>query len=137
MEMLSGGGSDIVPATAPVTGQAPGAARSGRETVRQLREILESRHEERITLHDLGEALNLSPFQALRVFQRHCGITPHQYLVRFRVAKATRMLLEGEPIAEVAAQVGFTDQGHMTKHFKKLLGVTPSKYRTIQAAGQA
>ncbi|MEJ8571532.1 helix-turn-helix transcriptional regulator [Microbaculum marinum] len=118
---------------APAGGPAASAAarsRDGRETVLKLRRILEQRYEERITLHDLSDALDLSPFQTLRVFQRHCGITPHQYLVRYRVEQATRLLRDGEPIAEVAAQVGFTDQSHMTKHFKKLLGMTPSRYRT-------
>lgn len=104
-------------------------ADSDRETVQQMRGILEQRHEERITLTDLGHEMNLSPFQTLRVFQRHLGITPHQYLLRYRVEKARLLLCAGEPIAEVAAQVGFTDQSHMTKHFKRLLGTTPSRYR--------
>jgi AraC-like DNA-binding protein len=111
------------------TGEGGGGDRA---IARRLQRILEQRHEERLTLTDLGDALDLSRFQALRVFRRHCGITPHQYLVRVRVAQASRMLLQGEPIAEVAAQVGFTDQSHMTKHFKRLLGVTPSKYRAME-----
>ena len=121
------------PGTTPFHSSALDTA-DGREAVQRLRRILEQRHGERITLHDLGDALNLSPFQALRLFQRHCGITPHQYLVRYRVEKASRMLLDGEAIAEVAAQVGFTDQSHMTRHFKKVLGVTPSQYRAIDTA---
>jgi len=45
-----------------------------------------------------------------------------------RVDRARRLLLDGAPAAEVAAAAGFTDQAHLTRHFKRYLGTTPSRY---------
>jgi AraC-like DNA-binding protein len=105
------------------------AGHGTRGKANELRRLIEARQRERITLRELGRALGLSPFQVLRLFRRHHGVTPHQYLVRLRVAEASRLLRHGEPIAAVAAEVGFADQSHMARHFKRLLGVTPSHYR--------
>jgi AraC-like DNA-binding protein len=106
-------------------------ARCGRQTAAEIRLILERQYDQRVTLHDLAGTLGLSPFRILRLFQRHCGVTPHKYLVQLRVREASKLLLDGQPIAEVAAQVGFVDQSHMTKHFKRQFGVTPCRYRSV------
>jgi AraC-like DNA-binding protein len=70
----------------------------------------------------------LSRFQALRLFRRHYGITPYAYQLHFRIAHAKRSLRGGAPLAQVAANYGFVDQSHFTRHFKRLVGVTPGQY---------
>ena len=103
----------------------------GSRIAEEIRKLLESHFDKRITLERIGRAFGLSSFQVLRLFQRHHGISPFAYLGRIRIERAVEMLLDGEPIAGVAVAVGFVDQSHMTKHFKRHYGVTPVKYRSL------
>ena len=64
----------------------------------------------------------------MRSFSREVGIPPHRYLTGRRLDRARRLLLAGGRPAEVAAEVGFHDQAHLTRHFKRMLGVTPGAY---------
>jgi AraC-like DNA-binding protein len=97
--------------------------------VRKVAEILEDRLAEQITLAELAYECCYSPFHLLRMFRASTGVAPHQYLVAVRVERAKPMLRKGKPIAEVAADLGFADQAHLTRHFKRLVGVTPGAYR--------
>ena len=76
----------------------------------------------------LSKQAGLSRFQTLRLFRRHFGVTPHAYQLHFRIALARRTLLSGQNAAEAAAKHGFADQSHLTKHFKRLVGITPGQY---------
>jgi AraC-like DNA-binding protein len=59
---------------------------------------------------------------------RELGITPHALLVRIRLWRAVARLAGGVPIASVAAAVGFTDQAHFTRRFKRAYGCTPARF---------
>lgn len=84
---------------------------------------------QKITVADLAAIVNLSPYHFSRVFQQEVGLTPHQYLIRYRVEEAKRILSgKKQAIAEVAQQVGFADQSHLTRHFKQVVGVTPKQF---------
>jgi AraC-like DNA-binding protein len=80
------------------------------------------------TLAELANETGLSRFQALRAFKRRFGLAPHAYQLRVRLGLAQKSLREGMPPAHVAAELGFVDQSHFTRHFKQLVGVTPAKY---------
>ena len=54
---------------------------------------------------------------------------PHAFQTQVRVARAKALLLRGWPISQAAAHTGFADQSHLTRHFKRLVGVTPGQYR--------
>jgi transcriptional regulator GlxA family with amidase domain len=84
---------------------------------------------DRVRLADLAAASGETPFQLIRVFRRDIGTTPHAFLVRVRVAIAAALLTAGEPIAAIATAVGFVDQAHFTRHFKRLHGRTPARQR--------
>jgi len=77
--------------------------------------------------------VGLSRFQALRAFKRHYGMPPHAYQLRVRVGLAQRSLRAGGQPAQVAAEYGFVDQSHLTRHFKRLVGVTPAQYQRVGA----
>jgi AraC family transcriptional regulator len=63
-----------------------------------------------------------------RLFKESTGQTPHQYVVEARVRKAKELLTTGEfTISEAAYHVGFVDQSHLTRHFKRVFGLPPSK----------
>ena len=93
-----------------------------------LRELLDARLFEPTTLAEAGHALGASPAHRVRSFTRTFGIAPHQYVVARRVDAARRRLLDGQPIARVAADVGFHDQAHFTRQFKRHVGTPPGRY---------
>jgi AraC family transcriptional regulator len=71
--------------------------------------------------------VSVSHFKAL--FKESCGLPVHRYIVRRRVEGAVRLLLRGLPGSEVAAQMGFSDQSHMARCMRRVLGLTPSDVR--------
>jgi len=97
--------------------------------VRAAVEHIGSNHESRIRLSDLSVIAAQTPFQLIRAFRREIGTTPHAYLVRIRVLAGTSRLAGGESISSIATAVGFVDQAHFTRHFKRHHGTTPREYR--------
>jgi AraC-like DNA-binding protein len=95
---------------------------------RDLRDLLDRRLFTRTTLAEAGWALGASPAHLVRSFTQTFGIAPHRYVVARRIDAARRRLLDGEPIALVAAGVGFYDQAHFTRQFKRHVGTPPGRY---------
>ncbi|MFC7398209.1 helix-turn-helix domain-containing protein [Chelatococcus sp. GCM10030263] len=112
----------------------PEAASGLSSPVRSALRHMAQNYAEPITLKDLAGLTKLSPYQIIRAFRRELGITPHAWLIRHRVTLGTRLLKRGESIATVAFEVGFVDQTHFTRHFKRLHGETPARFLT---SGQA
>jgi AraC-like DNA-binding protein len=102
--------------------------RSGGVIASDLRDLLDERAFENVTLRQAGNLLHVSPAHLVRCFSRAFGIAPHRYVLGRRIDAARRRLLDGEPIAQVAASVGFHDQAHLTRHFKRHVGTTPARY---------
>jgi AraC-like DNA-binding protein len=102
--------------------------RPGDDVASDLRELLDDHVADGITLADAGRILHASPAHLVRCFSRAFGIAPHRYLLARRIDAARRRLLQGEPVAEVAAGVGFHDQAHLTRHFRRHVGTTPASY---------
>lgn len=94
----------------------------------RLRELLDEHVVDGITLEAASATLGAAPSQLVRTFAREMGIPPHRYLTGRRVDLARRRLLRGEGPADVAVAVGFYDQAHLTRHFRRVLGVTPGAY---------
>jgi AraC-like DNA-binding protein len=65
----------------------------------------------------------------IRTFTRTVGMPPYTYLTQIRAERAKERLAAGRPAAETALAVGFADQSHLNRHFKKLTGTTPRLYR--------
>jgi AraC-like DNA-binding protein len=99
-----------------------------------LRDLLDERSFERLTLAEAGRILHASPAHLVKSFSRTFGIAPHRYLVSRRIDLARRRLLDGEPVAQVATSIGFHDQAHLTRHFKRHVGTTPARYARRPAA---
>ncbi len=93
-----------------------------------IQEYLQASYTKNISLEQLSNLVNLKPLRLLRVFRKTLGLPPHAYLVQVRVTQAKRLLARGISIAEVAAETGFSDQSHLHRHFKRVVGVTPGKY---------
>lgn len=97
-------------------------------SVRLVREYLESLYARNILLEELASIANLSPYHLLRVFRQEIGLPPHSYLMQVRVRRAQEMLRARLPVSQVALETGFTDQSHLNRHFKRIVGVTPGQY---------
>jgi len=82
----------------------------------------------RITLHDLAWSTGLTQYAVLRAFRRTMGIPPHRYLTQLRVQRAAQLLRAGHPPVAAAQAVGFADQSHLNRHFRRLVGVTPGAF---------
>jgi AraC-like DNA-binding protein len=93
-----------------------------------LRDLLDSRVRDGLTLREAGELLHAHPDHLVRAFTAAFGLPPHRYLTGRRLDAARTRLLAGEPPAAVASAVGFHDQAHLTRHFRRLLGSTPGRY---------
>ncbi|WP_316776710.1 AraC family transcriptional regulator [Streptomyces sasae] len=81
------------------------------------------------SLADLAADLGLSRYQLLRAFRTTMGVPPYAWLAQYRVNRARGLLEAGLRPAEVATLVGFADQAHLTRWFRRVLGVTPAAYR--------
>ena len=103
----------------------PAAVSSG--PLARARDYLETAYNQNVSLKQLAGIANLSVFHFLRAFSRQFGLPPHAYLNQVRVHQARELILRGVPIARAAVDVGFVDQSHLTKRFKRLLGVTPGQ----------
>ena len=97
-------------------------------SVKRVREYLEEDFSAPPSLDQLAQAVGLSPFHLIRVFQKEFGLPPHAYLTQVRIKRARALLAAGWPLAEVAQETGFADQSHFTRRFKSLVGVTPGIY---------
>lgn len=77
-------------------------------------------------LEELATVVQMSSHYFCQQFKQSTGMTPHQYVIRCRVERAKDLLLQGDlAIADIARSVGFFDQSHLTRHFKRLTGITP------------
>ena len=96
--------------------------------VQQVRDYLSSHYTANISLDQLAALVNLSPLRLLRTFRKQVGLPPHAYLNHVRVHQAKQLLAMGWSITDAALETGFTDQSHLHRHFKKMMGVTPGQY---------
>ena len=108
----------------------PRGARREHQAVALAKIRLRDRLAQDVTLDDLAALTRLNKFHLLEVFRRDVGVSPHVYLTHLRIHEAKRLLAKGRPIAEVAYTVGFADQSHLNRQFKRLVsGVTPGRYQ--------
>lgn len=94
----------------------------------QLRDLLDASVPNGLSLADAAVRLGVSEPYLVRAFTREHGLPPHRYLTGRRLDLARRLLLDGHPPATVAAEAGFYDQSHLSRHFLRLLGTTPARY---------
>lgn len=105
-----------------------GTPTAPRRALRVVRDYLDDNSAADISLEDLGELAELSPFHLARLFQQEIGLPPHAYQLHVRLNRAKRLLLRGDPVTQVASETGFYDLSHFTRHFKRHLGVPPGRY---------
>lgn len=99
--------------------------------LRAVVEYIEGHLEAGPTLGQMAAFAQLSPYHFARQFKAATGLSPHQFVIARRVERAKEFLLRrgGLNLAAVAARVGFADESHFARHFKRLVGVTPGRFR--------
>lgn len=101
--------------------------------VQAIQHTLASRLLDPPPLAQLARPYGWSVFQLLRYFKQHTGLTPYGYLVLQRIDAAKQLLAQGCPLAATALEAGFYDQAHLTRFFRRFVGVSPGAY---QASGR-
>lgn len=111
-------------------GNAPAMKKTGmeRQAIKKAVAHIHDNIAENTSLETLSAHVGLSPFYFARVFRQHTGLPPHAYRKQQRVFLAKQLLQGHMPIAQVAAETGFSDQSHLTRQFKQILGITPGQY---------
>ncbi|MCX4828651.1 AraC family transcriptional regulator [Streptomyces sp. NBC_01016] len=114
----------------PALAEAPGHRKRvpDRRVAASLRELIDARVTEGVELKEAAGLVHAHPAHLVRSFGAAYGIAPHQYLMSRRVDRARRMLLDGQAPAGVAEACGFYDQAHLTRCFRRVVGVPPGRY---------
>jgi AraC-like DNA-binding protein len=103
--------------------------------IERAKHYLHDNFNESVSLDQLVALTRLSRFHLVRAFALHMGIPPHAYQLKLRIDRACALLRAGVSAAEAATQVGFADQSHFTRHFKRIRRITPGQYARMCAAG--
>jgi AraC family transcriptional regulator len=103
---------------------------------RQLQQVANfvDRHlDQDIALAELAALVRMSPSYFSSLFKQSTRLTPYQYVIQCRIERAKQLLRQGKSsIADVAHSLGFTHQSHLSRHFKRLVGVTPKAFLKSQ-----
>ena len=116
-------GGHLLDTAAAATPAPPALAR--------VRDLLHEHMGANIGLDELVDSSGIDRFRLTRLFQREFGTSPHAYLVRLRLRAARRLLAAGRTPAQVAAEVGFADQSHLGRWFRRAYRMTPATYRRM------
>jgi AraC family transcriptional regulator len=98
--------------------------------IREVEDILRRRFSERLTVRSIAADVGVHPVHLARAFRAARGMTIADSLLARRIEVARRLLERSSlPLVEVALEAGFADQSHFTKSFRRIVGVTPMRYR--------
>jgi AraC-like DNA-binding protein len=110
----------------------PAAAHAGFSEAAELapaEALLRANNGMNVRVNALAEACGMTPSRFIRLFRKHHGMTPGDYLLNRRINEARSLLGKGLPISEVAYAMGFADQAHLHRMFKARHAMTPGHYR--------
>jgi AraC-like DNA-binding protein len=94
---------------------------------------IDGNSQDEIRLEQVAAQAGLSPFHFLRMFSKAIGVTPHQYLVRSRLRRAAKLLVEKErSVTDIALDVGFADLSNFVRTFHRAAGVPPGRFGTAR-----
>jgi AraC-like DNA-binding protein len=112
------------------TRMAVPAAGKDRFAVARVRDYLHAHYSEDVSLAQLAALTSRSPFHIAHAFTKGVGLPPHAYLESIRIARARELLRAGMSVVDTALAVGYPDQSHFTRRFRRHTGFTPGLYRT-------
>jgi len=83
------------------------------------------------SLDDISQHAHLSKYHFLRLFRQYFGITPHQYILNYRLNLARNELETGAALDDLVFKYGFSDLSHFNRRFKPVFGITPKQYQQL------
>jgi len=112
------------------TEQRPPAPCGGNEhhAVTRIKHYLQERVTESVSLDDLVALTGISRFHLVHAFAKQVGMPPHLYQINLRIVRAKELIKAGLSPIHISTDLGFSDQSHFTRHFKRVWGVTPGRY---------
>lgn len=93
-----------------------------------IRKQIVGNPEVEIKIAEMSEKVHISKYHMIRKFSEENGLTPHKFQLQCRIRKAQELLLNGMKVVDVAATLGFCDQSHLCRVFKKQVGISPEEY---------
>jgi AraC family transcriptional regulator len=107
-----------------------------RHKLSQAIEYIQDYLAEDLSVDAIAALVHMSPYHFSRLFKQSSGVSPYQYIIQCRIERAQQLLRENRvnlrnknlTIADIAYRVGFSNQSHLNRHFKRLLGVTPKEF---------
>ena len=101
--------------------------------LQQIASFVDQHLEQDLALAELTAIVQMSPSYFSSLFKQSVGLTPYQYVIQCRIERAKQLLRQGKlSIAEIAYSLGFTHQSHLSRHFKRLVGITPKAFLKSQ-----
>jgi AraC-like DNA-binding protein len=97
--------------------------------LQQAADFINDHYAAELSLQDISTAASLSSSYLIRAFRQRYHMTPHEYLLNCRIQRGKALLRRGHGIADVAQALGFADQAHFQRIFKRLVAATPGQYR--------
>ena len=99
--------------------------------VQRVKEMIMDRLEANLSLDEFSEQSGLSRYHLIRSFKAKYGQSPHAFQLDQRIKKAKSLLQQGRSLVDTASLLGFADQSHFQRNFKKRLAVTPKQYQAF------
>lgn len=100
----------------------------------RVEQLLNDRFDQPMDIAAVAAEVQIHPVHLARVFRRHHGCSPAEYLRRIRIRRACSLLAEGDAtLAGIAYATGYADQSHFTRNFRRAMGLTPGEYRRLLA----
>jgi AraC family transcriptional regulator len=97
-------------------------------SMRQVTDYIHDHLSEPLTLPALAGLVGLSPYYFARRFKQTTGLSPHQYILAKRIEQTKHLLLRGESLAQITERLGFADQSHLSRSFKRITGLSPKAF---------
>lgn len=98
------------------------------EALDRVKIYIDKNFKEKITLNNIAEIGCLSPFHLHKLFVKRYGISPQEYIISSRIREAKSRIQSGYSLTEAALNSGFSDQSHFSRHFKKVIGISPGRF---------
>ena len=100
------------------------------QRIKGMLDFIQKNYSNELTLKEIGEAVFIGERETLRCFARTIGISPIEYLKKYRVKVAANLLTTTDlPVTEICIQCGFNSPSYFSKSFQKIFNVTPREYR--------
>jgi AraC-like DNA-binding protein len=109
----------------------PNPAALDQTALRKIEALIHDQLGDNLSLSDFSDQAGISRYHLIRSFKQKYGQTPHAYQLDARIKKAKHLLQQGHSLVNTANVLGFADQSHFQRHFKKRLAVTPKQYQAF------